>query len=76
MTSGNGLGKGSKKKKKLPKAPGRAYIMTLEEARESPDVVSGTFLVNNVYAHVLFDSGADGSFVSSTFRPYLKKKCP
>ncbi|XP_024995239.1 uncharacterized protein LOC112528443 [Cynara cardunculus var. scolymus] len=47
--------------------------MTLEEARESPDVVSGMFLVNNVYTHVLFDSGANGSFVSSTFRHYLNK---
>ncbi|KAJ9539103.1 hypothetical protein OSB04_031836 [Centaurea solstitialis] len=72
-TSGSGPGKGSEKKKELPKAMGRAYKMTLEEARESPDVVSGMFLVNNVLAHVLFDSGADGSFVSSTFRHYLNK---
>ncbi|KAJ9544905.1 hypothetical protein OSB04_024612 [Centaurea solstitialis] len=72
-TLGSGPGKGSEKKNELPKAMGRAYKMTLEEARESPDVVSGMFLVNNVLAHVLFDSGADGSLVSSTFRHYLNK---
>ncbi|KAJ9552676.1 hypothetical protein OSB04_016721 [Centaurea solstitialis] len=38
-TSGSGSGKGSEKKKELPKAIGRAYKMTLEEARESPDVL-------------------------------------
>ncbi|KAJ9547300.1 LOW QUALITY PROTEIN: hypothetical protein OSB04_019843 [Centaurea solstitialis] len=69
----SGPGKGSEKKKELPKAIGRAYKMTLEEARGSPDVVSGMFLINNVLAHVLFDSGVDGSFVSSTFRHYLNK---
>ncbi|GJT97060.1 putative reverse transcriptase domain-containing protein [Tanacetum coccineum] len=35
----------------------------------NPDfnVVTGTFLLNNCYASMLFDSGADRSFVSSTF---------
>ncbi|XP_071713223.1 uncharacterized protein [Rutidosis leptorrhynchoides] len=47
--------------------------MTTEEAKETPDVVSGTFLVNNVYANVLFDSGANRSFVSATFCHYLNK---
>ncbi|KAJ9552502.1 hypothetical protein OSB04_016547 [Centaurea solstitialis] len=39
-TLGSGPGEGSEKKKELPKAMGRAFKMTLEEARESPDVVS------------------------------------
>ncbi|GKB68979.1 putative reverse transcriptase domain-containing protein, partial [Tanacetum coccineum] len=30
-----------------------------------------TFLLNNCYASMLFDSGADGSFVLSTFSAYL-----
>nr|GEU38111.1 putative reverse transcriptase domain-containing protein [Tanacetum cinerariifolium] len=37
--------------------------------RTNPDfnVVTGTFLLNNCYASMLFDSGADRSFVSTTF---------
>ncbi|KAI3672432.1 hypothetical protein L6452_38520 [Arctium lappa] len=69
----NGSGKGSDKRKELPKGHGRAYKMTLEEAKETPDVVSGMFPIDNVYAHVLFDSGANGSFVSTTFRHYLNR---
>ncbi|GJZ14533.1 putative reverse transcriptase domain-containing protein [Tanacetum coccineum] len=40
---------------------------------ENPDsnVVTGTFLLNNCCASVLFDSGADRSFVSSTFSALL-----
>ncbi|XP_024965789.1 uncharacterized protein LOC112505989 [Cynara cardunculus var. scolymus] len=54
-----------------PKATGRAFQMTREEAKASTDVVSGTFLVNSVPAHVLFDSGASCSFVSRTFYQLL-----
>nr|GFB98827.1 putative reverse transcriptase domain-containing protein [Tanacetum cinerariifolium] len=37
-------------------------------AGENPDnVVAGTFLLNNRYAYILFDTGADRSFVSTTF---------
>nr|GEU63258.1 putative reverse transcriptase domain-containing protein [Tanacetum cinerariifolium] len=35
------------------------------------DVVTGTFLLNNCYASMLFDSGADRSFVSTTFNALL-----
>ena len=42
-----------------------------EDAREDPNVVAGTFLVNNRYASILFDSGADRSFVSIAFAPLL-----
>ncbi|GJZ38371.1 putative reverse transcriptase domain-containing protein [Tanacetum coccineum] len=37
--------------------------------RTNPDsnVVTGTFLLNNCYASVLFDTGADRSFVSTAF---------
>jgi hypothetical protein len=42
-----------------------------EDAREDPNVVAGTFLVNNHYASILFDSGADRSFVSIAFAPLL-----
>nr|GEW24134.1 putative reverse transcriptase domain-containing protein [Tanacetum cinerariifolium] len=35
------------------------------------NVVTGTFLLNNCYASMLFDSGVDRSFVSSTFSASL-----
>ncbi|GKA37050.1 putative reverse transcriptase domain-containing protein [Tanacetum coccineum] len=57
----------------MPKAKGRAYTMTINDAMKTSDVVSGTFLVNNIYANVSFDSGANKSFVSATFCHYLNK---
>ncbi|GKB22387.1 putative reverse transcriptase domain-containing protein [Tanacetum coccineum] len=40
-------------------------------ANPDSNVVTGTFLLNNCYASMLFDSGADRSFVSSTFSALL-----
>ena len=34
----------------------------------------GTFLLNNIYASVIFDSGAYRSFVSLEFRPLINMK--
>ncbi|KAL7593210.1 hypothetical protein Lser_V15G34740 [Lactuca serriola] len=45
-------------------AKSRAFQLTAEEDRAAPDVVIGSFLVNNIHALVLFDSGATRSFVS------------
>ncbi|GJR60123.1 putative reverse transcriptase domain-containing protein [Tanacetum coccineum] len=47
-------------------ARGRAFMMGAEEARQDPNIVTGTFTLNNHYATTLFDSGADYSFVSTT----------
>ncbi|KAJ9544597.1 hypothetical protein OSB04_024304 [Centaurea solstitialis] len=55
-------------------ARGRAFVIGAEEAKQNPDVVTGTFLLNNYPASVLFDSGADRSYVSLEFRPKIKKK--
>ncbi|GKD65325.1 retrovirus-related pol polyprotein from transposon TNT 1-94, partial [Tanacetum coccineum] len=41
------------------------------EARLDPNVVMGTFLINNRYASILFDTGADRSFVSTAFSPLI-----
>ncbi|NHW59782.1 hypothetical protein HA378_31950, partial [Escherichia coli] len=49
------------------KAPGRIFQITTEEAKARLDVVSGIFLVSNLPANVLFDSGATMSFVSTKF---------
>nr|GEZ89760.1 reverse transcriptase domain-containing protein [Tanacetum cinerariifolium] len=40
-----------------------------ENALMNPDsnVVTGTFLLNNRYASILFDTGTDGSFISTAF---------
>ncbi|GJS02456.1 putative reverse transcriptase domain-containing protein [Tanacetum coccineum] len=46
---------------------GRAYALGGGETNQDPNVVTGTFLLNNHYASMLFDSGADRSFVSTTF---------
>ena len=48
-------------------ARGRAFVIGAGEAREDPNLVTGTFLLNNCYASVLFDTGADKSFVSEEF---------
>ncbi|KAI3678319.1 hypothetical protein L6452_37606 [Arctium lappa] len=55
------------KKKIASKSQGRAFQMSREEAKETADVVSGTFLLNSHAAKVLFDSGANFSFVSLDF---------
>ncbi|GJW72147.1 putative reverse transcriptase domain-containing protein, partial [Tanacetum coccineum] len=52
-------------------ARGRAYMLGAEEARQDPNIMTGTFTLNNHYATTLFDSGANWSFVSTTFIPLL-----
>nr|GEY64868.1 hypothetical protein [Tanacetum cinerariifolium] len=50
---------------------GRAFMLGSEEARQDPNMVMGTFTLNNHYATTLFDSGVDYRFVSITFIPLL-----
>ncbi|GJT22981.1 putative reverse transcriptase domain-containing protein [Tanacetum coccineum] len=65
------------------------HPMTLESARikrafnvnvnavedlQDPKVVTGTFSLNDYFANVLFDSGADFSFISTKFAPLLNVK--
>ncbi|GJQ98150.1 putative reverse transcriptase domain-containing protein [Tanacetum coccineum] len=52
-------------------ARGRAFMLGAEEARQDPNIVTGMFTLNNHFATTLFDSGADYSFVSTTFIPLL-----
>ncbi|GJY69664.1 putative reverse transcriptase domain-containing protein [Tanacetum coccineum] len=46
-----------------------AKVYVVGNAGKNPDsnVITGTFLLNNRYASILFDTGADNSFVSTTF---------
>nr|GEZ73241.1 hypothetical protein [Tanacetum cinerariifolium] len=49
----------------------KAYAIGGGETNPDSNVVTGTFLLNNCYASMLFDSGADRSFVSTTFSALL-----
>ncbi|KAJ0603514.1 putative nucleotidyltransferase, Ribonuclease H [Helianthus annuus] len=58
-------------KKDCPKeiqARGRAFVIGAKDARQDPNVVTGTFPINNHFASILFDTGADYSFISKEFR--------
>ncbi|GJV41410.1 putative reverse transcriptase domain-containing protein [Tanacetum coccineum] len=57
----------NKKDQPTEGAPGRAYVMRTEEPQQDLNVVTSTFLLNDHYASILFDSGADKSFVSTAF---------
>ncbi|GKB58383.1 putative reverse transcriptase domain-containing protein [Tanacetum coccineum] len=52
-------------------ARGRAFMLGAEEACQDPNIMTSTFTLNNHFATALFDSGADYSFVSTTFIPLL-----
>nr|GEY16374.1 putative reverse transcriptase domain-containing protein [Tanacetum cinerariifolium] len=54
------------KKEEVREVHGRAYA--IKDAKpQGPNVVTGTFLLNNRYASVLFDSGFDRSFMDTRF---------
>ncbi|GJT60545.1 putative reverse transcriptase domain-containing protein [Tanacetum coccineum] len=53
------------------KATSRAYAIKGGGSNPDSNVVTGTFLLNNYYASMLFNSGTDRSFVSSTFSALL-----
>ncbi|GKA58958.1 putative reverse transcriptase domain-containing protein [Tanacetum coccineum] len=55
----------------IGEAKGKAYVLGGGDANPDLNVVTGMFLLNNHYASVLFDSGADRSFVSTTFSTLL-----
>ncbi|GJR66701.1 putative reverse transcriptase domain-containing protein [Tanacetum coccineum] len=49
------------------KAQAKVYAMGNAGANPDNNVITGTFLLNNRYASILFDTGADRSFVSTAF---------
>ncbi|GKC71382.1 putative reverse transcriptase domain-containing protein, partial [Tanacetum coccineum] len=66
-TNNGGQGRGNQ----WNQARDRAFMLGAEEARQDPNIMTGTFTLNNHFATTLFDSGADYSFVSTTFIPLL-----
>ncbi|GKB86151.1 putative reverse transcriptase domain-containing protein [Tanacetum coccineum] len=52
-------------------AHGRAYLLRDKNAHQDPNIVTGMFLLNQHLARVLFDSGADKSFVSISLASML-----
>ncbi|GJT45139.1 putative reverse transcriptase domain-containing protein [Tanacetum coccineum] len=52
-------------------AQGRAYMLRDRNAHQDPNLVTGMFLLNQHLARVLFDSGADKSFVSISLASML-----
>ncbi|GJT76216.1 putative reverse transcriptase domain-containing protein [Tanacetum coccineum] len=52
-------------------APAKVYVVGNAGTNPDSNIVTGTFLLNNRYASILFDTGADRSFVSSTFNSLI-----
>ncbi|GKF08564.1 putative reverse transcriptase domain-containing protein [Tanacetum coccineum] len=48
-------------------APAKVYVVGHAGINPDSNIVTGTFLLNNRYASILFDIGADRSFVSTAF---------
>nr|GEY64615.1 hypothetical protein [Tanacetum cinerariifolium] len=53
---------------------GRDFNVNAVGALQDPNVMTGTFSLNHHYATVLFDSGANFSFISTSFAPLLNVK--
>ncbi|GJY25773.1 putative reverse transcriptase domain-containing protein [Tanacetum coccineum] len=67
VANNGGQGRGNQ----MNQARGMAFMLGAEEARQDPNIMTGTFTLNKHFATTLFDSGADYSFISTTFIPLL-----
>ncbi|GJR83982.1 reverse transcriptase domain-containing protein [Tanacetum coccineum] len=56
------------------RAQGRAFSLGVAKAPQDPNIVTGTFSLNDHLTTVLFDSGADYSFISTKFLPLINMK--
>ncbi|XP_076911689.1 uncharacterized protein LOC143569734 [Bidens hawaiensis] len=65
--SGSGVRNEAKKKN------ARAFMLNTQKAGELPEVITSTFPIDNVYARVLFDSGANQSFIYYKFCSLLNE---
>ncbi|GJU39115.1 putative reverse transcriptase domain-containing protein [Tanacetum coccineum] len=53
------------------RAQGRAFALGVVDAPQDPNVMMGTFSLNDHFTTILFDSGADYSFISTNFLPLI-----
>nr|GEW49748.1 putative reverse transcriptase domain-containing protein [Tanacetum cinerariifolium] len=67
VADNEGQGRGNQKNQ----ARGRAFKLGAEEARQDSNIMTGTFTLNEHFATTLFDTGANHSFVFTTFIPLL-----
>ncbi|GJV81290.1 putative reverse transcriptase domain-containing protein [Tanacetum coccineum] len=58
-------------KARVPDARGKAYVLGGGNANPSSNTMTDMFLLNDHHAYMLFDSGADRSFISNTFSALL-----
>ncbi|XP_022007997.1 uncharacterized protein LOC110907306 [Helianthus annuus] len=58
------------RKEEAPKARGKMFQISSEEAKALSNVVSGIFLLNSILTHVLFDTGTSRSFMSDELIRY------
>ncbi|GJW88986.1 putative reverse transcriptase domain-containing protein [Tanacetum coccineum] len=58
-------------KARVPNARGKAYVLGGGDTNPGSNTVMATFLLNDHNSYMLFDSGADRSFVSNTFSTLL-----
>nr|GEV02547.1 hypothetical protein [Tanacetum cinerariifolium] len=65
LANNGGQGHGNQRNQ----ARGKAFMSGAEEAHQDPNIMTGMFTLNDHYTTTLFDSGADYSFVSTTFIP-------
>ncbi|XP_021971672.1 uncharacterized protein LOC110866830 [Helianthus annuus] len=54
-------------KTETPRSKARSFHLTAAEAKIEPDVVSGILAINSIPTRILFDMGANKSFVSHGF---------
>ncbi|GJT43181.1 putative reverse transcriptase domain-containing protein [Tanacetum coccineum] len=54
------------------RAPAKVYVVGHAGTNPDSNIVTGTFLLNNRYASILFDTGADRSFVSIVFSSQME----
>ncbi|GJU43518.1 putative reverse transcriptase domain-containing protein [Tanacetum coccineum] len=48
-------------------APAKVYVVGNAGTNPDSNFITGMFLLNNLYAYILFDTGADRSFMSTAF---------
>nr|GEZ65978.1 hypothetical protein [Tanacetum cinerariifolium] len=58
-------------KARIPEARGKVYILEEGDTNLGSNTITGTFLLNDHHAYMLFDLGADRTFVSNTFSTLL-----